>query len=278
MLSLIPHLLPPPNPSPCRKTLGFGSVLPHARFEVNVPVAAGLYLHDVHTNPYAVALHCMTQYNDPESGQAVKHIYARQIGGGIEVTDAHVNLNIKDGRVLSFGDSVLPPWWRAHPTYRVVCPFPRRPLRPDLSSHRTLLHSPSATQSHMGSHDHAKIREGLATLKHLHSSNCASVPSFGPSRQVDLEMDPRRPLLAFLASALPEDHPELSSILDNAEEYAREQLPNLGAFVPPGLNFDTVSSAPGLGCGPTLGKALAVKKPKKSVMQRKKVLHLYLPN
>jgi hypothetical protein len=62
----------------------------------------------------------MTQYNDPESGRAyvirpesytdkatgVTHIYARQIVGGIEVTDAHVNLNIKDGRVLSFGDSV----------------------------------------------------------------------------------------------------------------------------------------------------------------------------
>ncbi|KIK72057.1 hypothetical protein PAXRUDRAFT_22456 [Paxillus rubicundulus Ve08.2h10] len=37
-------------------------------------------------------------------------------------------------------------------------------------------------------------------------------------------MDPRRPLLAFLASALPENHPELSSVLDNAEEYASRMV------------------------------------------------------
>ena len=32
-------------------------------------------------------------------------------------------------------------------------------------------------------------------------------------------MDPRRPLLAFLASALPENHPELSSLGDRLEEH-----------------------------------------------------------
>jgi hypothetical protein len=42
-----------------------------------------------------------------------------------------------------------------------------------------------------------------------------------------------------------------------------ERLPNLGAFVPPGSNFDTVSSAPGRGRGPKFGKGLAGKKPKK---------------
>ncbi|KAF8835587.1 hypothetical protein BDN67DRAFT_415276 [Paxillus ammoniavirescens] len=42
-----------------------------------------------------------------------------------------------------------------------------------------------------------------------------------------------------------------------------ERLRNLGAFVPPGSNFDTVSSAPGLGCGRRLGKVLTGKKPKR---------------
>ena len=32
-------------------------------------------------------------------------------------------------------------------------------------------------------------------------------------------MDPRRPLLAFLASALPENHPEFGSFGDKIEEY-----------------------------------------------------------
>ncbi|KIJ06770.1 hypothetical protein PAXINDRAFT_91495, partial [Paxillus involutus ATCC 200175] len=182
----------------------------------------------------------MTQYNDPESGRAyvirpdsytdkatgVTHIYARQIVGGIEVADAHVNLNIKDGRVLSFGDSFFPGGVPTQHTETFAHPHADHcaQLSSALSSHRTLLHSPSATQSHIGSHDHAKVREGLATLEHLHSSNCANVPSFGPSGQVDLEMDPRRPLLAFLASALPEDHPELSSVLDNAEEHASKMV------------------------------------------------------
>ncbi|KIJ05943.1 hypothetical protein PAXINDRAFT_20833, partial [Paxillus involutus ATCC 200175] len=207
----------------------------------------------------------------------------------------------------------------------------RAQLSTAFSSHRTLLHSPSATQSRISSHDHAKIREGLAPLEHLHSSNCVNIPSFGASGQVDLDMDPWGPLLAFLASSLPEDHPELSFVLDNVDEHARkmvmtpethllvpsengvhlelvhrfevemehnwyettvtaslphrivsvvdwtsdspiplpvaseegERLPNLGAFVPPGSNFDTVSSVPGLGTGPRFGKALAGKKPKK---------------
>ncbi|KIK72894.1 hypothetical protein PAXRUDRAFT_119254, partial [Paxillus rubicundulus Ve08.2h10] len=54
-----------------RKTLAFGSVLPHARFEiVNAPATAGRGPHNVHTDPYAVARHFMTQYNDPEAGRA----------------------------------------------------------------------------------------------------------------------------------------------------------------------------------------------------------------
>ncbi|KIJ05341.1 hypothetical protein PAXINDRAFT_103813 [Paxillus involutus ATCC 200175] len=186
---------------PCQKTLGFGPVLPHTRFEtVNTPSAAGLCLHNDHTDLHAVALHFMPQYNDLESGWAYvihpesytdkatgfTHVYARQIVGGIEVADAHVNLNIKDGDSVHILALSLP-WWRAHPTCR-------------------------------------DVREGLATLEHLHSFNCANVPSFGLSGQVDLDMDPRRPLLAFLPSALPEDHPELSSVLDNAEEHASKMV------------------------------------------------------
>ncbi|KIJ18012.1 hypothetical protein PAXINDRAFT_9098 [Paxillus involutus ATCC 200175] len=45
--------------------------------------------------------------------------------------------------------------------------------------------------------------------------------------------------------------------------YVGERLPKLGAFIPPGSNFDTVSSAPGLGGGPRFGKVLAGRKPKK---------------
>ncbi|KAF9240844.1 Fungalysin metallopeptidase-domain-containing protein [Melanogaster broomeanus] len=130
------HSTPPPiSPSSPqrRKSLGFGPVLPHARFH-SINSVAGFAPLNVDNDPYAIARDFLSQYHDSKSGRGyatgVTHIYARQILGSIEVADAHVNLNIKDGRVLSF----------------------------------------------------------------------------------------RRPLLAFLASALPDNHPELTSVIDNADE------------------------------------------------------------
>lgn len=121
----IAHSTPPPlspgsaNSPARRKTLGFGSSLPHARFET-VPVTSGFTPSNVSKDPYTVAREFMASYADPTTGRAyvirpdsytdsatgVTHVYARQVVGGIEVADGHVNMNIKDGRVLSFGDSV----------------------------------------------------------------------------------------------------------------------------------------------------------------------------
>lgn len=113
------HSLPPPaTPSVRRKSLGFGPDLPHARFEsVNARVASPV---DAAKDPYVVARDFLSPYDDFRAGRTyvirpdsytdpstgVTHIYARQVIGGIEVANAHVNLNIKDGQVLSFGDSV----------------------------------------------------------------------------------------------------------------------------------------------------------------------------
>ncbi|KIO00347.1 hypothetical protein M404DRAFT_16393 [Pisolithus tinctorius Marx 270] len=114
----IAHSNPPPLAQPQRrKTLGFGPVLPHARFETLPPSASGFAPVD----PFHVARDFLDQFADSALGRAyairsdsytdrntgVTHVYARQIIGGIEVADAHINLNIKDGRILSFGDSVV---------------------------------------------------------------------------------------------------------------------------------------------------------------------------
>lgn len=114
------HSLPPPL-SPTaparRKTLGFGPDLPHARYQSG---DAHAFVFDPTKDAHAVARDFLSQYDDFRTGRAyvirpdsytdhatgVTHVYARQIIGGIEVANAHVNLNIKDGRVLSFGDSV----------------------------------------------------------------------------------------------------------------------------------------------------------------------------
>ncbi|KIJ13559.1 hypothetical protein PAXINDRAFT_13522 [Paxillus involutus ATCC 200175] len=297
-----------PNSTSCPHNLGF--LLPHARFQTfNPPAAAGLP-RNAHTDPYAVALHFMTQYNDPESGG-----------------------------LLSFGDSFFP---GSVPTRRAEASPPRSlPTAPCTT--RPPPHSPASP------HTIIQRSERVSPHSDIHTPpNCANVPSFSPFPDKST-LDPRRSLLAFLASALPENHPELTSVLDNVDEHARkmglknvpgtvsevkvrlvwvqvpsengvhlelmdqfqvemehnsyettvtasfphriegvvdwasdspmplpvateegELLPNLGAFVPPGSNFDTVSSAPGLDSGQRLGKGLAGRSLRKDVMQRRK--------
>lgn len=103
-----------------RKTLGFGPVLPHAVYNTNVvPVAEIQTAED--NDPYVVAqrfAESLTRdsplassfrirddsYTDKTTG--VTHVYARQYMYGIEVADGDMNINVKDGVVLSYGNSV----------------------------------------------------------------------------------------------------------------------------------------------------------------------------
>ncbi|KAH7886682.1 Fungalysin metallopeptidase-domain-containing protein [Phlebopus sp. FC_14] len=219
-----------------RKTLGFGPALPHARFQTSAAAAQPFApVTNANADPLDVARDFMANYADPATGRAyvirpdsytdnatgVTHVYARQVVGGIEVADAHINLNIKDGKILSFGDSFFPgpaPALASQPGEPPVHPHAAycSQLASAVSSHRSLA-NPSyheAPQTPMSAPDSHKVTQGLATLEHLYASNCANVPSLssfaGDSSQLDL--DPRRPLLAFLASALPDSHPALSSI------------------------------------------------------------------
>ncbi|KAF8551073.1 hypothetical protein OG21DRAFT_1418633 [Imleria badia] len=207
-----------------RKSLGFGPDLPHTRFEsVDIHVASPV---DVTRDPYAVARDFLGPYNDFRAGRAyvirpdsytdpatgVTHVYARQVIGGIEVANAHVNLNIKDGRVLSFGDSFFS--GRIGQNSHVsVHPHAHHcaQLSAAVDVHRFLLQSPLTLR------DRTRAAHGLANVEHLHGANCANVPTFSITGDVD--MDPRRPLLAFLASALPENHPEFRSVSRNLEEH-----------------------------------------------------------
>jgi extracellular elastinolytic metalloproteinase len=43
-------------------------------------------------------------YTDSTTG--ITHVYVRQIINGLEVSDGDMNINIKDGMVLSYGNSV----------------------------------------------------------------------------------------------------------------------------------------------------------------------------
>lgn len=105
-----------------RKSLSHGPQLPHAKFVTDVPRVATLMPL---TSPRDVAkLHLAEilrrsdgyvpvegvdyfirddSYEDRKTG--VAHLYIRQLVNGLEVADADINMNIKDGHVLSYGDS-----------------------------------------------------------------------------------------------------------------------------------------------------------------------------
>lgn len=109
-----------PQSLPRRKTLAFGPVHPHARFSSPEPQVSLSALGES-SDPIEVARSFVAiltrdleksstftiredSYTDDRTG--VSHVYVRQIINGLEVVDGDINLNIKNGRVISYGDSV----------------------------------------------------------------------------------------------------------------------------------------------------------------------------
>lgn len=107
-----------------RRSLSFGPVLPHAKFVVNPPSESFGAASTQAADPKQVAVNFVNQlaqtsgdehsffirgdsYTDSASG--VSHYYARQIVQGVEVADGNINLNIHNGKVISYGDSVSLP-------------------------------------------------------------------------------------------------------------------------------------------------------------------------
>lgn len=108
-----------------RKSLGFGPKNPNAKFvttPTRVPSFAPL------RTPRDIALNFLSSvpsirpglppiegldfiiredsYTDERTG--VSHIYVRQLWNGIEVADGDIGLNILDGEIISYSDSVKP--------------------------------------------------------------------------------------------------------------------------------------------------------------------------
>lgn len=107
---------------PRRKSLGFGPTLPHATFTTSPPAHLTISSSFASSDPFDVARSFLNNllsdldsehtnyviredsYTDTRNG--VTHVYANQYVNGLEVTDGRININIKDGKVLSYGDSV----------------------------------------------------------------------------------------------------------------------------------------------------------------------------
>ncbi|KEP46715.1 extracellular elastinolytic metalloproteinase [Rhizoctonia solani 123E] len=99
---------------PTRKSLGFGPHHPTARY-VTRPDNNCTLAFTAEADPLDVArafIHSLTESdyyirNDSytDENTRITHVYARQLFHGLEVADGNINLNIRHGRVLSFGDS-----------------------------------------------------------------------------------------------------------------------------------------------------------------------------
>jgi extracellular elastinolytic metalloproteinase len=96
-----------------RKSLGFGPVLPHAGLRT---LDVRGFTADGAADPFAVAEALVREltayefvrredsYTDAATG--VSHVYFRQRVNGVEVADGDINVNVRDGLVLSYGNSV----------------------------------------------------------------------------------------------------------------------------------------------------------------------------
>jgi extracellular elastinolytic metalloproteinase len=103
-----------------RKTLGFGPVHPHKVFDTTPMQPSSFAPLSEESDPLEVAMLFINKlvagqdgsdyeirkdsYTDSVTG--ITHVYAQQYKHSLEVADGVMNLNIKDGVVLSYGNSV----------------------------------------------------------------------------------------------------------------------------------------------------------------------------
>ena len=112
-----------PPVGPRRKSMGFGPELPHAVFNTS-PVQTLELSAAGRNSPFETAEafvnHLLRRdgqlsssshyelrddsYTDDKTG--VTHVYFRQKINGLDVADGLINVNVKDGLVISYGDSV----------------------------------------------------------------------------------------------------------------------------------------------------------------------------
>ncbi|KAF9039107.1 extracellular elastinolytic metallo proteinase [Panaeolus papilionaceus] len=226
-----------------RKTMGFGPVLPHAVFysspyqiktnaftpadpSMDPREVARLFVEDV-------LLEQVTQgssykirddsYTDKNTG--VTHVYVRQLVNGLEVTDGDMNINVKDGMVLSYGNSFF--------NGAIPAPFtsPNLSLIKDtrLDACQKLADHESSFRPQTFAFDTEQVPMGQASpaadnsheLNHILKSNCdiMELPAqFGTDDLADF----RPALLQFMASATP--NPKVASDIMNNFDHHKESM------------------------------------------------------
>jgi len=252
-----------------RKSLGFGPAHPHAVFRSSpYQIATNWFLpFSVNSDPLEVAKRFLEDilndqlsesnsykirkdsYTDTNTG--VTHVYVRQVVNGLEVVDGDININVKDGMVLSYGNSVrssssLSIMYRKLNSMKFYNgPTPTPFMNPDLDTIRHPHHEycdglyyelqdlyASLEFPQEGNQviitegvtigTQAHIEEVIVPLERLHLSNCflQNLPyDFASSRKANQDiLDWKSALLQFIAVATPKDN-VLADILGNYDAY-----------------------------------------------------------
>ena len=245
-----------------RKTMGFGPVHPHAKFHTSPTsfAKASLFTSD----PYDVASSFITtilqdqlfdEYNNfalrkdsyTDKATGVTHVFFRQMINGIEVADGDINVNVKDGTVISYGDSVSvvlghlaprgkalilqPQFYRGSvPSIALIDePITSGPhaefcdiLQDRLVERLGLLHQQSIAADQITMSGVLPNDEPLERMHRLHRWNCEHVrtPSVFAGRgfvRPDDLVDPRNALLQFMIAATPNEA-VVTDILSNHDQ------------------------------------------------------------
>lgn len=164
-------------------------------------------------------------YTDSNTG--VTHVYVRQIINGLEVADGDMNINIKDGMVLSYGNSFFPGELPSHLMQVALDDDINHPhqafcdgLADEMELRYTSFLQAQGDQVIMGDADSAVPDNALEHLTHAHHSNCRfqRLPLEMAAKSNGQELDPRAALLQFMVAATPSDH-TVNDILNNYDAH-----------------------------------------------------------
>jgi len=195
-----------------RKSLAFGPGLPNARYTTSPDPQFTTSLFTPSSDPFDVARAFLDNlvdtgytirsdsYTDKRSG--VTHVYARQIINGLQVSDGNINLNIKNGKVISYGDTFYrgPASVDDYDTplvHQQYCQALATEIQSGLQDYLTI-----PQQTPLGTSELNHYQEQLTILEHIHTSNCDFLKRNIKASSHNLE-DPRTAALMFMIAATP---------------------------------------------------------------------------
>ncbi|KAG8934443.1 Fungalysin/Thermolysin Extracellular metalloproteinase 5 [Tulasnella sp. 418] len=259
---------------PQRKSLSFGPQLPSKYSTSPQPHVASLtsdkprcdhsvakaYVKDVlgHEGEFRVR---EDSYKDPTT--RVTHVYLRQYVNGIEVADGDININILDGKVISYGDSF----------YTGPTPQSIQPSSKDAQDHGYYCDQLRAalTEVYAASNDQVQLGSQpphLSTIMKLFEHNCATRGLLDPERHNSLRedasgfSDPTVAALWFMIAAHP-DAKFQQDLLENFKEHLDGIDSTMEHHLHSAFPTQTLNNVPGAS-GPVQANLVYVQTPVKN--------------